>query len=55
MNTETTGERIHRGVLNFDEVLHGGLPTVELIVLASYAGSGKTTLSQQIIFSKCHT
>jgi circadian clock protein KaiC len=50
MNTETTGERIHTGVRNFDEVLHGGVPAGELIVLAGSPGSGKTTLSQQIIF-----
>lgn len=43
--------RILSGVRNLDEVLHGGFPKGELTILAGSPGSGKTTLSQQIIFN----
>lgn len=43
-------ERVPTGVRNLDEVLSGGLPLGELTVLAGSPGSGKTILSQQIIF-----
>lgn len=42
--------RIKTGVRNLDEVLGGGLPLGTLVVLAGSPGSGKTILSQQIIF-----
>ncbi|HXH75945.1 MAG TPA: ATPase domain-containing protein [Bacteriovoracaceae bacterium] len=43
-------DRILTGVRNLDKVLHGGIPLGELTVFAGSPGSGKTTLSQQIIF-----
>lgn len=46
----TTSERILTGVRNLDEILTGGLPLGELTVFAGSPGSGKTILSQQIIF-----
>lgn len=50
MKTEAPVSRIPTGVRNLDDVLNGGIPTGELIVLAGSPGSGKTILSQQIIF-----
>lgn len=49
MKVQKSG-RLITGVKNLDEVLYGGLPIGELIVLAGSPGTGKTTLSQQIIF-----
>lgn len=50
MTVQNLDPRIQTGVRNMDEVLHGGLPLGELTILAGSPGSGKTTLSQQIIF-----
>lgn len=50
MNTPAPGNRINTGVRNLDDILTGGIPTGELVVLAGSPGSGKTILSQQIIF-----
>jgi circadian clock protein KaiC len=50
MNSIKHTNRVLSGVRNLDEILHGGIPEGELIVLAGTPGSGKTTLSQQIIF-----
>jgi circadian clock protein KaiC len=50
MNASTHINRVPSGVRNLDEILHGGIPLGELTVLAGSPGSGKTTLSQQIIF-----
>jgi circadian clock protein KaiC len=44
-------KRIHTGVRNLDEVLQGGIPCDELIVLAGTPGSGKTTMALQMIFN----
>ena len=55
MKTLVSGKRIHTGVRNLDEILTGGIPTGELIVLAGSPGSGKTILSQQIIFENATT
>ena len=51
MKSHKMDPRILTGVRNLDEVLHGGLPKGELTILAGSPGSGKTTLSQQIIFN----
>ncbi len=50
MKTNITDERIATSVRNLDEVLSGGLPIGQLTVLAGSPGSGKTILSQQIVF-----
>jgi len=42
--------RVSTGVRNLDEVLSGGVPAGSLIVFAGTPGSGKTILSQQIVF-----
>lgn len=55
MKTQVPGNRIHTGVRNLDDILTGGIPTGELIVLAGSPGSGKTILSQQIIFKNATT
>ncbi|MES2964574.1 MAG: ATPase domain-containing protein [Bdellovibrionota bacterium] len=50
MKTDTSLGRISTGVRNLDAVLAGGLPQGNLTVLAGTPGSGKTILSQQIVF-----
>lgn len=50
MKTKTSNERVLTGVRNLDEILYGGIPMGELTVISGHPGSGKTTLSQQIIF-----
>jgi circadian clock protein KaiC len=50
MKAPKRNDRIPTGVRNLDEVLHGGIPTGELTVLAGTPGAGKTTLAEQIIF-----
>lgn len=50
MKTISTEPRISTGISNLDAVLSGGIPVGALTVLAGSPGSGKTTLSQQIIF-----
>lgn len=42
--------RIRTGVKNLDEILSGGLPSGTITVFAGTPGSGKTILSQQIVF-----
>lgn len=42
--------RITTGVLNLDDLLHGGLPKGSVTVVSGPPGSGKTILSQQISF-----
>jgi len=39
------------GVPNFDTILGGGIPEASLSIVAGLAGSGKTTLVQQIAFT----
>ncbi|TAK34503.1 MAG: protein kinase [Chloroflexota bacterium] len=43
-------ELLETGVPSLDAVLGGGLPTYSLSIIAGPAGSGKTTLAQQIMF-----
>lgn len=50
MSTSSQGNRVETGVRNLDEVLSGGLPITSLVVLAGTPGTGKTILSQQIVF-----
>jgi circadian clock protein KaiC len=50
MTSQTLKDRIPTGVRNLDEVLKGGLPVGSLTVFAGTPGSGKTILSQQIVF-----
>jgi circadian clock protein KaiC len=51
MKTKTQDRRIPTGVRNLDDVLSGGLPAGTLTVLAGTPGTGKTILSQQIVFN----
>ncbi|MBC8138585.1 MAG: AAA family ATPase [Fibrella sp.] len=54
MKNETSKVRIRQlstGVPGFDTVLGGGLPEYSFNVIAGAPGSGKTTLSQQILFA----
>ncbi len=50
MKTNLQDSRILTGVRNLDEILSGGIPKGSLVALAGTPGSGKTILSQQIIF-----
>src|SRR5688572_28773730 len=47
METPAT-PRMKTGVRNFDELLHGGLPTGSVVVVAGPPGAGKTILAQQV-------
>jgi circadian clock protein KaiC len=44
-------KRLPTGVAGLDEVLGGGLPEFSLTLIAGAPGSGKTTLSQQLMYS----
>jgi circadian clock protein KaiC len=46
-----TINRLLTRVSGFDEVLGGGLPEYSFNVIAGAPGSGKTTLSQQLMFA----
>lgn len=50
MKKNMTDVRIQTGVKNLDEILYGGLPQGSLTLFAGAHGSGKTILSQQIVF-----
>lgn len=50
MNKKNRDVRIPTGVRNLDEILSGGLPQGNIVVLAGIPGSGKTILSQQLAF-----
>ena len=50
MKTKIRNDRLSTGARNLDEILKGGLPIGSLTVLAGTPGSGKTILSQQIVF-----
>lgn len=50
MKTSLSNSRIPTGVRNLDEILHGGIPVGEIMVLAGTPGAGKTILAEQIIF-----
>ena len=43
-------ERVKTGILGLDEVLHGGIPWGNLVVIAGGPGSGKTSLGLQFIY-----
>ena len=43
--------RLPTGVRGLDEVLGGGLPEYSFNLIAGAPGSGKTTLSQQLMFA----
>lgn len=51
MNKKISDIKVKTGVRNLDEILFGGVPQGSLIVLAGTPGSGKTILTQQIIFN----
>jgi KaiC/GvpD/RAD55 family RecA-like ATPase len=52
MNSEANDQRIPNGGRNFDEVLHCGVPSGELIVLAGSPVSGKTATPKKSIKKK---
>ena len=50
--TRSTGlNRFATGIPNLDELLGGGIPAYAVVVLAGQPGTGKTILSQQILFA----
>lgn len=51
MKTPISDNRISTGVRNLDAILSGGLPIGSIVILGGTPGSGKTILSQQIIFN----
>ncbi|MBC7940866.1 MAG: AAA family ATPase [Chitinophagaceae bacterium] len=55
MNTKVTINRLRTGVPGLDEVLGGGLPEYSFNLVAGQPGSGKTTLSHQIMFALATT
>lgn len=50
-STKAKIDRLRTGVPGLDEILGGGLPEFSFNVLAGPPGSGKTTLSHQILFA----
>jgi KaiC/GvpD/RAD55 family RecA-like ATPase len=42
-------KRVHSGVQGFDEILNGGIPTEDIILVTGTPGSGKTTLCMQML------
>lgn len=49
-----TLRRVPTGVGPLDELLGGGLPAYAVVVLAGEPGTGKTILSQQVLFANAH-
>lgn len=48
-NTQEPLRRMHTGVQGFDEVLNGGVPAEDIILITGSPGSGKTTMCMQIL------
>lgn len=44
-------DRIKTGIVDLDNVLHGGFPSASLTILAGGPGTGKTILAQEIAYS----
>lgn len=51
-SAKRTIERLATGIPGLDTVLGGGLPEYSFNLIAGSPGSGKTTLAQQIVFSR---
>jgi circadian clock protein KaiC len=49
--TELTLERIATGIKGLDDVIHGGFPGYSINLIAGNPGSGKTILTQHIMFN----
>lgn len=47
-------ERIITGISQLDTILHGGIPRYSLVFVAGLPGTGKTILSQQIVFANAN-
>ena len=43
-------ERVKTGILHLDELIEGGFPKSELVLLAGYAGTGKTIFCTEFIY-----
>lgn len=43
-------KRIKTGVSNLDLILEGGIPIYSVNIISGHPGTGKTILSQQIVF-----
>jgi len=43
-------ERAKTGILHLDELIEGGFPKNELVLLAGYAGTGKTIFCTEFIY-----
>jgi len=48
-------ERIKTGIIGLDDILMGGVPRGNCVLLAGSAGTGKTVLSQQFLFKGAKT
>jgi len=46
--------RVRTGIAGLDSVLKGGLPEYSTILIAGAPGTGKTVLSQNILFNHLH-
>ena len=44
-------ERIKTGIPGLDEILEGGIPEGNLVLVSGVAGTGKTTLSAQFLYN----
>ncbi|MDK6028698.1 KaiC domain-containing protein [Ignisphaera sp. 4213-co] len=44
-------ERVKTGIPGFDEILHGGIPKRNIVLVSGGPGTGKTILSQQFIWN----
>lgn len=44
-------ERVKTGIAGFDEILHGGLPKRNVVLLSGGPGTGKTIMSQQFLWN----
>ena len=46
-----TLEKLHTGIWELDDVLHGGLPFGQLVIITGKSGDGKSTLANQLLIN----